>query len=69
MPNGKSSKDEWVEFHRHNARMFKSMSITDPGRKDEALWHFGIQLRCIERHTGKPEWKTDYESGRERKLA
>jgi hypothetical protein len=44
--------------------MFKAMTITDPGHGDEALWHFGIQLRCVERHTGRPEWKTDYESAR-----
>lgn len=60
MPGRNAPLETWVEFHRHNARMFKSMSETDPDHKWEALANHGIQLRCVERLTKRPEWKDDY---------
>lgn len=60
MPSKDSPLSAWVEFHRHNARMFKSMAETDPDHKWEALANHGIQLRCVERLTQRPEWKEDY---------
>jgi hypothetical protein len=63
MPAREAPLETWVEFHRHNARMFKSMSETDPDHKWEALANHGIQLRCVERLTKRPEWKGDYVTG------
>ncbi|WP_410589731.1 AMED_5909 family protein [Amycolatopsis sp. lyj-23] len=63
MPRKESPLSEWVEFHRHNARMFKAVSETDPDHKWEALANHGIQLRCVERLTKRPEWSEDYTNG------
>lgn len=63
MPRGDSPLSAWVEFHRYNARMFKSMAETDPDHKWEALANHGVQLRCVERLTRRPEWKEDYAGG------
>ena len=60
MPTRKSELSVWVEFHRHNARMFQAIAETDPDHKWEALANHGIQLKCVERLTQRPEWKDAY---------
>ncbi|UOZ07501.1 AMED_5909 family protein [Amycolatopsis sp. WQ 127309] len=61
MPCRETPWAEWVDFHRYNARMFAAIAETDPAHKWEALACHGIQLRCVERLTKRPEWKEDYQ--------
>ncbi len=62
-PSGADDSAKWVEYHRHNVKMFRLVANSDPGHKWECLAWADTERRRVEGFTKRPEWRQVNGSG------